>query len=508
VGYPVSVEGLDSDKAVQMGLIGGTTSYDLAKARGLELVTEQSQIVTLASGQNLIHGSAMANGKLFLTTRTSPAWFIRCNNLEDLNDRTAFQFAGDGFHVNGDACTYVAETDRVYVLFDHAGRTTVAEVNPTTLARSDVISDTSNPSGTSGSICSDGTNLYILTATSPAKVLKYRLSDFSLQGTATLTSRNTGHAILYDGVNVYAVGQGTPCWIARITTSDMTFTDALFPTGVTTLTDDIASVGDYLFVAREAAAQQLIRANKTDLTTEVMRVPGIPSNSAFALHFDGTWIWVGLNSTPGTLVRVDPHSGQGAFHTLASGEDGANEILSDGKRLFVTFWLSPAKVKRLVPPAMPSPGLPVTSISTQHASDTTGGTSEETLLTYAIPGSTLGTDGDALRITATGTFAANANNKRILLKFGLASPVTVFDTGSLAFNGANWWLEAICIRTGASAQDWVTKWISDSSLLATKVQHAATTQTDTGTLNINVRGHSPSAAGEVTNESLLVEVVN
>lgn len=504
VYVPAADTDIDANQIDDMRVFVSTevaTNYDLAKARSLTLVQEKSQTVTLDTGQNLVHGSAMANGRLFLTTRTSPAWFIRCNNLEDLTDRDDFQFASDGNHNTGDACVYVAETDRVYVVFT-GGQ--VAEVHPDTLATTDVFAVAS--AGAGPTICSDGTNLYILTNETNSRVLKYRISDFALQGTATLTGRAAGHAILWDEDKVYATGPAAPSsWIARITTSDMSFTDASL-TGVTSLTDDMASDGDYLYAGRESnSGQNLIKIRKSDLTAEV--IPCF-ADDIYAIHNDGRHIWIGHNTSPGQLSVLDKNSGYVGTIPFPTGEDIPNEIHSDGTgRLFVTFWMSPAKVKRFTPSgAVPLPLVGRLAIS--HVAVDTDTGAEKTLLTAAIPGLTLGlAGGKAFRVTATGRFAANTNAKRLILKFGLASPVAVFDTTSLAFNDVQWWLEAICVGTASGAQDWVTKWTSDSSLLATDVQHATTTQVDTGTLNVNVRGVGVADA-DVVNEFLLVETVN
>lgn len=489
---------------------GPTTNYDLAKARDIPLLKERSQTVTLDTGENQIHGFVMAGGKLFACTLTAPAKLIRFNNLEDLTDRTVLTFASDGFHDNASALVHVTETDRLYVMFCHASRTTISEVNPATMTSpTDAISDTVNPAGTpnGGSICSDGTNLYIVTLTSPSKVLKYRISDFALLTTATLTSRDLGHAILYDGVSVFATGGSPNIWVAKIHPTDLTFTDAALPSGAV-ITDDLASDGDYLFAGREtspSAGKGLLRISKDTLAYESL---WSDLSAVYALHFDGRYLWVGHGTSPGKLSRVDPQSGEVAVHTFATGENAANEIVSDGGRLFVTFYMSPAKVKRLVPPALPtrSPGPAVAVRTLSNVADANTGASEQTLLTAAV-GGILSADAVGFRVTASGWFAGNANAKRILLKFGLSSPVAVFDTGSLLFNDTDWTLEALCTRTGSNAQKWVTKWTCSSALLATKVQRATTTQVDTGALNVNVRGVGV-ADDDVTNELLFIETVN
>jgi hypothetical protein len=85
---------------------------------------------------------------------------------------------------------------------------------------------------------------------------------------------------------------------------------------------------------------------------------------------------------------------------------------------------------------------------------TTAVITEETLLTYTLPASSLTQDGRGVRIRAWGTTAANANLKTIKLKFGATN---VLDTGAVASNGETWYFEADVYRTGAATQDAIGK---------------------------------------------------
>jgi hypothetical protein len=79
----------------------------------------------------------------------------------------------------------------------------------------------------------------------------------------------------------------------------------------------------------------------------------------------------------------------------------------------------------------------------------TASTTEQTLQSYTLPGGTLATDGQAIRVTVRGKYASTTRSRQLRLYFG--STVVTFmssSTGS-AFNVAQ---EAVIIRTGATTQ--------------------------------------------------------
>lgn len=77
------------------------------------------------------------------------------------------------------------------------------------------------------------------------------------------------------------------------------------------------------------------------------------------------------------------------------------------------------------------------------------GTGVDDLISYSVPANTLTVDGDMLTVTAYGTFAANGNNKEVKLLFGATTLVT---TGVTTQSGGSWWIEAVVVRDGATAQ--------------------------------------------------------
>ena len=78
-----------------------------------------------------------------------------------------------------------------------------------------------------------------------------------------------------------------------------------------------------------------------------------------------------------------------------------------------------------------------------------GGT--DTLFTCTLPAGILAKDGDAIHITAAGTYAANTNSRVIELKFG--SQAVISSVVNTTATYISWQIDhAIIVRTGASTQ--------------------------------------------------------
>lgn len=80
---------------------------------------------------------------------------------------------------------------------------------------------------------------------------------------------------------------------------------------------------------------------------------------------------------------------------------------------------------------------------------TTAVTSEETLATYSVTAGYVANDGEAIRITASGTFAANGNTKTVKVKFGGNTYVT--NAATTAPNGLSWSAVVTIFRSGSTS---------------------------------------------------------
>jgi hypothetical protein len=139
---------------------------------------------------------------------------------------------------------------------------------------------------------------------------------------------------------------------------------------------------------------------------------------------------------------------------------------------------------------------------TQNADVNNSGVGETDLHTYTIPANHFNVNNRALRITAWGVFAANANVKTVRLRFGsgtaiVANPVTA------APNGTRWKLEATIIRTGSNAQEVFFE--SMVALLFEQNFRQTQTETDTGALVLKVTGQSGTGSNDITIQGSQIE---
>lgn len=123
------------------------------------------------------------------------------------------------------------------------------------------------------------------------------------------------------------------------------------------------------------------------------------------------------------------------------------------------------------------------------------GAGEDILITYSLVSNTLNIDKDYLDIQAWGTTAANANNKRIKLKF---DSLIVLDTGVVAANNASWLINCKIIRLTANTQQIMASIISDSALIINSATFTNGSQDLATSLNI-------FCTGEAVNDNDIVQ---
>lgn len=80
---------------------------------------------------------------------------------------------------------------------------------------------------------------------------------------------------------------------------------------------------------------------------------------------------------------------------------------------------------------------------------TSASTSEETLATYTVTAGYVANDGEAIRITASGTFASNVHTKTLKVKFGSNTYVT--NAVTTAPNGLSWSAVVTIFRSGSTS---------------------------------------------------------
>lgn len=132
------------------------------------------------------------------------------------------------------------------------------------------------------------------------------------------------------------------------------------------------------------------------------------------------------------------------------------------------------------------------------------GTGVDDLMTYSMPGGTLATNADAVRITGYGQFAANANNKEFQLLFGATAIIDVGGLGPLS--GATFYFEAMVIRTGATSQiSWARL---DIQGVAIDQYQASPAETLANAITIKGTGETDAASNDdVAMKLMLIERV-
>jgi hypothetical protein len=131
------------------------------------------------------------------------------------------------------------------------------------------------------------------------------------------------------------------------------------------------------------------------------------------------------------------------------------------------------------------------------------GAGEDDLITYTVPADTLTSAGQFLHISASGQFAASANNKRLRAKFGAT---TLFDSGALAITAASdWTLEGWIIRTGAATQEAYVEFQCSDATVPADAQYSTPAETLSGTSVLKLTGEA-TADNDIVHKTLATDV--
>lgn len=126
---------------------------------------------------------------------------------------------------------------------------------------------------------------------------------------------------------------------------------------------------------------------------------------------------------------------------------------------------------------------------------------DDTLFTYTLPAAFLGVNAEGIKVTASGSFGATANNKTVKIFFGATAVAT---TGVVTNNATSWHAEAHIYRTAAATQ------LGDGLICTALLPFPTKTapgETLANALVVKVTGASPtsSAASDVVGFTFKVE---
>jgi hypothetical protein len=177
--------------------------------------------------------------------------------------------------------------------------------------------------------------------------------------------------MVIEGTNMYLANSGFTesggriGFIQRVDLVTFTVSQTQLSSVNVAFSDDIVIVGEYLYLgveafSGEADAGQVWVVKKSDLT-QIIKLDTGKKDHIWGLCYDleNKMVYAlgsGLSQTTrftasqvtGTaqLIRIDPVTLEMEITTLPAEEVYPNELLSDGKRLFIFYFASPAKLIR------------------------------------------------------------------------------------------------------------------------------------------------------------------
>lgn len=305
-------------------------SYYLENKKGKSM---DYQIQT--SDTSYYHSSIMVENYLYLGTRTVPATISKVNR-EDLSDFSTITLSTG--NNNAESVTYNELDGFLYFLCSNSK---IIKFNPTTMAYT-VHSYPTVDSGSSGGITNDGTHLYFICNSLSPKTAKILMSDMSLV-TSVVNGLYNGHALVYDSETGYLFGTSTTGSIEKINPINLAVVTSTSVFRI--LSDDIALSPDYLWCVSENNPSIIYRISKIDLS--ILEIPTGITVAGFGCVYCGidNCIYVIFNEDS-TVIKIDTETLKMSIYQDTS-QDGVNEIVSDGYRIFLTTWTSPAKIIRI-----------------------------------------------------------------------------------------------------------------------------------------------------------------
>ena len=199
------------------------------------------------------------------------------------------------------------------------------------------------------SIFSDGSYLYAGLFTSPGKVVKIDLTDFTKVATLTFdTGENYCYTLFSDGSYLYAGLWIAPGKVVKIDLADFTkiatMTLDTWENGCCSLFSD----GSYLYVGLYTSPGKVVKIDLADFTKIATMTLDTWENGCCSLFSDGSYLYVGLYTSPGKVVKIDlADFTKIATMTLDAGECCCLTLFSDGSYLYAGLFAAPGKVVKI-----------------------------------------------------------------------------------------------------------------------------------------------------------------
>jgi hypothetical protein len=145
---------------------------------------------------------------------------------------------------------------------------------------------------------------------------------------------------------------------------------------------------------------------------------------------------------------------------------------------------------------------------------------DNVLAVYTIPASGFDQTGRGVNITASGSFGATANNKRVKIIFNATTAtigsavtggVTVADTGTVATNSGGWEVEASIFKYGAAGSNTqlgIHNQAQTGGTVSALLSPALITATESGAIIVAVTGNATTATTDIVFNWLEVNAMN
>lgn len=295
--------------------------------------SNQTQTGVLSSAGHILHNVFYLNGyfyggQVYFGDHTPDYMYIvkiEKNDISQITKRQVDTKLG-GFP----KVIYVKETDKIYALSDVCD---IYEIDPVTLDWEQKV--VGNTVSNFHSMTCDGTYIYICTWEDITKVYKYSMSTWELVAQTTITallySTANGHAMSWDGKNLFVTGcpVGADGWLAKMEV-DLSYTTVRL-IGLSTPTNLMATDGDYVYISPELTRKFAI-VNKKTLEVISFAIP----KQTWGAFWDRNFCWfIGRESN--RLFRLDVHTFTLIEYVLQVPTAGtaAVAMASDGYGLFI-----------------------------------------------------------------------------------------------------------------------------------------------------------------------------
>jgi len=292
----------------------------------------------------------------------------------------------------------------------------------------------------------------------------------------------------------------SPTWIAQLTYSDPNISLALTKPFLMQVTG-----GDIMFKALTASKKFQVIKSDGDVTAEIdVDTGALTLDTALGVASGGT----GANTLTDHGILLG--SGVGSITPLGAATNGQLPIGSTGADPVLAVITEGTGIDVANGAGSITISLANTLYSDSVDVGNVGG-GVDTLKTYSLAGGTLSSNGQRVKITAWGTFAANANPKDLRMVFG---GTAILDTTALVFGVASvkdWRIEATVMRTGATSQEAFTIFTSnDLSVLATTMDFTEPAETLSGAVGISCTGEDSGGVpldDSIVQEGMIVEIL-